>query len=113
MKRIKIYISLPITGHDIEEVKSRAKAIKRDLSSEWSEVITPFDVCPEQDLPYSFYMGRDIEALLNCDAVFFTKDWESSRGCRLEHAAAEIFSKRIFCENEFTSVRDSYLNLTK
>jgi hypothetical protein len=95
---MKIYISLPITGHDIETVKARAATIKQFLSSEWNEVITPFDVCPETDKPYSYYLGRDIEALLECDAVFMADGWQSSKGCTLEYNAAMLYGKNVFTE---------------
>lgn len=95
---MKIYVSIPITGHDIEQVKARAAIIKQFLSSEWNEVITPFDVCPETDKPYSYYMGRDIEALLECDAIFMADGWKSSKGCHLEYNAAVIYRKHIFTE---------------
>ncbi len=93
-----IYISIPITGHDIEQVKARAAMLKQLLSSKWNEVITPFDICHEKDMPYSFYMGRDIEALLECDAIFMADGWESSQGCNLEYNAAVIYDKHIFTE---------------
>ena len=95
---MKIYISLPITGHDIEQTKARAATIKQILSNEWNEVITPFDVCPDKDMSYSFYMGRDIEALLECDAIFMAQGWENSKGCNLEYNAAVLYDKHVFTE---------------
>lgn len=91
-----IYVSLPITGHDIEDAKSRAAQIKQLISSEWNKVITPFDVCPDSDKPYPYCMGRDIEALLECDAIFMASGWEKSKGCKLEYNAAVIYNKLIF-----------------
>ena len=79
MKRKRIYISIPISGHDLEEVKAKARDIRERLlwdvfelkkGQNRPDVITPFDVCPEPDKPYSYYMGKDIEALLECDAIF-------------------------------------------
>lgn len=93
---MKIYISIPITGHDIEKVKARADMIKQLISSEWNDVITPFDVCPEKDKPYSYYMGRDIEALLECDAIYMASGWKKSKGCTLEYNAASLYGKQIF-----------------
>ena len=83
MKRKRVYISIPISGHDLEEVKAKARDIREWVL--WDEfglekgfhrpdVITPFDVCPEPDnhtptiwarilklcwsvMPYSFAKG--------------------------------------------------------
>ena len=79
MKRKRIYISIPISGHDLEEVKAKARDISERLlcdvfgfkkARNRPDVITPFDVCSEPDKPYSYYMGKDIEALLECDAIY-------------------------------------------
>lgn len=102
---MKIYISLPITGHDIEEVKDRATNLKKQLTSEWNEIITPFDVCQEKDKPYSYYMGRDIEALLECDAIFMAEGWQSSRGCNLEYNAAVLYDKHVFTEIQMKNAK--------
>lgn len=56
--------------------------------------------CVNHDAPYSEHMGRDIAALLECDAVMFMPGWTRSRGCRLEYQAAKIYDKqRIFFKN--------------
>lgn len=93
---MKIYVSLPITGHNINRCKERANGCRRALEGMGHSVITPFDVCPEADKPYAFYMGRDIEALMGCDAIFLTTGWCESRGCQLEWRCAEIYHKKIF-----------------
>ena len=38
-------------------------------------------------------MGNDIAALLECDAVLFLEGWQVSKGCQLEHKAAELYDK--------------------
>ena len=97
----KLYISIPITGHPIEDVKARAYELKEMLSVEGWEVITPFDVVPDEEIAhiedpeakYAYCMGKDIEALLLCDAVFFAVGYIRSKGCILEREAAEVFKK--------------------
>jgi hypothetical protein len=97
MNKKRIYISLPISGHPIYSVMSRALSIKEKLmDGYWA--ITPFDICSDLTQPYSYFMGEDIKELLECDAVYFAKGWEKSRGCRLEHSAAEIYGKEILYE---------------
>lgn len=96
---MKIYISLPITGYDLDERKHYADTVKRGLLLGGFESVTPFEVCPEPDKPYSYYMGRDIEALLECDCIYLTQGWQHSKGCRAERAVAEIYGiKVIDCE---------------
>ena len=92
---MKVYISLPITGHDIEEVEARCIFAKAVLEKKGHAPVSPLDVSDNPDASYAEHMGRDISALLCCDAVVFLEGWEASRGCRLEHAAAEIYGKRI------------------
>lgn len=60
-------------------------------------MITPFDVCPELDKSYGYYMGRDIEAMLaeDIEGVVFGCGFHNSKGCRPEHAAAQIYGKHI------------------
>ena len=107
MKRKRIYISIPISGHDIEEVKGKAIDIIERLLWDVFElkkgrnrpdIITPFDVCHEPDKPYSYYMGKDIEALLECDAIYLCEGWQNSKGCMAEFEVARIYGKEIMFE---------------
>ena len=97
MKRKRVYISIPISGHDLEEVKEKARKAKIWVSHLY-DAITPFDVCPEPDKPYSYYMGKDIEALLECDAIFLCEGWQNSKGCMAEFEVARIYGKEIMFE---------------
>lgn len=101
MKRV--YISIPISGYDIKEVKRRAYQVKalvrlRCAEGDILNVITPFDVCPDSDKPYSYFMGKDIEALLECDAIFLCEGWQNSKGCMAEFEVAKIYNKKIIIE---------------
>ena len=93
---MKIYISLPITGHDIEEVEASCIYASGVIQAKGHTPVSPLDISPDPDATYSEHMGNDIEALLNCDAVLFMENWRTSKGCRLENAAAEIYDKEIF-----------------
>lgn len=93
---MKIYISLPITGNDIEEVEASCIYASGVIQAKGHTPLSPLDVSPDSDATYAEHMGNDIEALLNCDAVLFMPEWRSSKGCRLENSAAEIYEKKIF-----------------
>ena len=106
----KIYISIPISGHDLEEVKAKARKAREWLLYDVFElkkgqrrpdVITPFDVCSEPDKPYSYYMGKDIEVLLECDAIYLCEGWQNSKGCMAEFGVARIYGKEIMFEKQW------------
>ena len=93
----KIYISLPITGHDLEERKAYAEKAAEQARKQVLvmypavkevETVTPFDVCPQTDLTYADYIGRDITALCKCDMIGFCEGWIFSKGCRIERVVS-------------------------
>ncbi|MDR0575629.1 MAG: DUF4406 domain-containing protein [Tannerella sp.] len=87
----KLYISIPISGRDIERVKKEADAWKSVFANDY-EVITPLEINPEQDgRRYSQLMGKDIEVLLDCDAIFMCPGWVKSKGCNAEYQIARIY----------------------
>ncbi len=100
---MKIYISIPISGRPLHEAKHQAEVIKATLEPHGHECVTPFDVCQEPNQSYAYYMGRDIEALLadEIDGVVFGAGFHNSKGCRLEHAAAQIYGKLIIYQSTF------------
>lgn len=105
----KIYISIPISGMDLNEVMHRANQVKVYLmQSRNVSAITPFDVVQttegefdgNEEQFYAYCMGKDIEALLKCDAIFMCCGWQHSKGCRAEHSIAEIYGKDIIIESQ-------------
>lgn len=88
---MKVYISIPITGRNMEDVKAEASKAK----SLFEDAITKFEVCSEENKSYSYYMGRDIEELLECDAIYLCKGWQNSKGCQAEYQIAKIYDKQI------------------
>lgn len=100
---MKLYISIPITGRPLIEARHHAECIKAKLAEHGHECITPFDICPEADQSYAYYMGKDIEALLSDDVqgVVFGYGFLDSKGCLLERVAAGIYGKHIVYESCF------------
>lgn len=92
---MKVYISLPITGFPLKTVKKRAEQYKRQLQANGYDAITPFDVCDDPDKTYAYYMGKDIEALMDCDAIYLAPGWHGSKGCTAEYEVARVFDKTI------------------
>lgn len=95
---MKVYISLPITGHPFKEVKQKAQEAKRTLSGRGYEAVSPLDLHGGKKKTYAQYIGKDLEALIECDAVFLCSGWQESKGCTLEYHAARIYGKIIMNE---------------
>ena len=95
---MKVYISLPITGPDIEEVEARCIFAKSVLKKKGHTPVSPLDIDHSDPDFYEAVIGTDITALLCCDAVVFLDGWQESKGCALEHAAAKIYNKLITYE---------------
>lgn len=98
---MKIYISIPISGHDPEEQRAKAERFAKDIDAIGHDPINPFEVpAPPEYFDekgrYAYYMGFDIANLLWCDAAYFSRGWEQSKGCQLEHTAAEIYGLKIY-----------------
>ena len=93
---MKIYISVPISGCDIEAQQTCAAEIAAKLRALGHEPVNPFDTPePPRELPekvrYAYFMGEDIKRLLTCDAAFFCPRWNKSKGCRAEFQLAMIY----------------------
>ena len=93
---MKIYVSLPITGVDIEQVEASCIYAAAVLEKKGHTPVSPLELGHKDPEDYEAVIGTDITALLCCDAVLFLDGWETSKGCRLENAAAEIYDKQVF-----------------
>ena len=54
---MKIYISLPITGHDIEEVEASCIYASGVIQAKGHTPVSPLDISPDPDATYSEHMG--------------------------------------------------------
>lgn len=93
---MEIYISLPITGHDIEEVEASCIFASGVIQSKGHTPVSPIELAHADPEDYPAVIGTDITALLACEAVLFLPGWQTSKGCRLEHEAAVIYGKEMY-----------------
>lgn len=102
---MKIYISIPITGHDPEEQQAKAAKFAEAIKALGHKPVNPFDTpaAPshlDEREEYAYYIGEDLKEMLRCDAVYFSEGWNRSKGCTLEHFAAEIYGLKIFYSHD-------------
>lgn len=84
MKRKKCYISIPIIGRDIDEVKNEIENYKTRLRSKGYSPISPFDRVVDFNATHEQHMREDFKLLLDCDAILMACNWGRSVGCRAE-----------------------------
>lgn len=85
---MKVYISIPITGKDIDEQKIHAERVAAFLTAAGHTPVSPFDNGLDEDASYEDHLREDTKMLLGCDAVYMCEDWSSSNGCRFEVGVA-------------------------
>ena len=91
----KIYISQPMrgraTGDIIAERKSLIAEAAVALRTDDIEVLDTIFTDFAEEAPPLVYLGRSLEVLARADAAVFAPGWETARGCRIEHDAAEAY----------------------
>ena len=97
-REMKVYLSLPISGQPTKERMDYANQVKQEIECTYRcgwgyfkfedelNIITPFDVCPEPDKPYSYYWARILKPCWGVMPSIYAKGgrtqkvvWQSSR----------------------------------
>lgn len=94
----KVYVSIPITGEDYNDQRNHAFVVATNLGQKGYDTVTPFDAVPNVSTPYNEAMGKCVEELLECDAIFMCKGWQESKGCRAELQIALVYGKEVITE---------------
>ena len=89
---MKVFISQPMKGLTDEQILTvRKKAIrhlKKTIGSVWSgeiEIIDSFFQDDPVEAKPLWYLGKSLELLSTADLCLFVGDWQTARGCRIEH----------------------------
>lgn len=102
MRNKKCYISLPITGRGLDEVRERIAELKRKLEDKGFVPVSPFDRDVDFNATHEEHMREDFKMLLVCDYILMGLDWEHSVGCRAELNAALACGIKVMFENSET-----------
>lgn len=97
---MRIYLSFPITGHDLAERRENSESWAAHIKDQGHETANPLDVevcadrsCIEADgainqgdgnHSWQCYMKSCMKMLMDCDAIYMLNGWEHSRGALLE-----------------------------
>lgn len=87
----KLFISQPMkdkTDAEILAVREQAIQSAKNLLGEGVEVIDSFFQNAPHDAKPLWFLAKSLELLATADVVYFAKDWEKYRGCRIENTCA-------------------------
>ena len=89
----KIFVSLPMRGIAIGEIKRRQKEIFNKFASpNWELLDTvTVDNNPEAIGNDLWYLGRSIQILGKADLIIFASNWKTARGCIVEMRVSEAY----------------------
>lgn len=101
----KIYISLPIAyQEDTVYMRNFEAKFYATYNYPGCKIISPIDENHIDDEALgnhlelertAYYIGRDIEQVILCDAILMCPGWENSKGCRVEKFTAETYGKEV------------------
>lgn len=105
---MKAMLSQPMAGKSEEEIVStRNRAISKLEAMGFDVVNTLFTdewYSPDsmrkrgvENIPLCFF-AKSVEAMSQCNAAYFCKGWESTRGCSMEHEVAKAYGVTIIYE---------------
>ena len=98
----KLFVSLPMNGREIDDIRTDMNAICRIVSSEMDEQFELIDtVWTDEPSDYiladpgacgAWYLGKSISALAEADLAVFDSDWRAARGCIIEHMVCALYN---------------------
>ena len=98
MKRL--FVSQPMKDKTNEEILSeREKAIKeaQRILGEEVELIDSFFKDAPHDANPLWFLAKSLELLSTADIVYFCKDWDKYRGCKIEYESALAYGVEVIC----------------
>lgn len=99
-------ISQPMSGKTEEEIiAARNEASQRLENMGYTVVDTYYN---KYSVPcYAnngalYHLGQSLTEMARCDAVYFCRGWEDTRGCQIEHEVAKAYGLGCFYEEATT-----------
>lgn len=101
MKKPRIYISGPISGHDLEERRKTFKETQLMLEAQGWDVFNPMENGLPAEATTRQHMHRDLAELTREDegrftAIYMMKKWLHSAGCKLEFDVATSIGLTVY-----------------
>lgn len=99
---MKIYVAGKISGLPRLEVETKFQEARKTLADQGHSVFVPTVLPAYDDVTHDDYMKICYAMIDVCDAVFVLKDWQKSKGARMEVQYAADWRKEIIYEDPAT-----------
>lgn len=103
----KIIISQPLENKTPQEIIETEKEIKENLEKKDYKVENQFSIKEKWFIEQLgiknqtlYDIGKLLETMSTCDAVYFTEGWALSKECRIIRLAAILYNFEILEEND-------------
>lgn len=106
-RMIKLFVSQPMNGKTDADILNERNLViasatfriqKRELNPPDIEVIDSFFQGAPHDAKPLWYLGESLKKLAEADVAIFAKNWQKSRGCKIEHEAAVAYGIEVMYE---------------
>nr|DAO64651.1 MAG TPA: CMP/hydroxymethyl CMP hydrolase [Caudoviricetes sp.] len=94
----KVYISGAIAHYDMNERKEAFSRAEEKLMAQGYDPVNPFKNGLPDEAHWRAHMRADIALLLACDYIYMLKDWELSKGAKLELDVASSCGIKVLFE---------------
>ena len=85
----RAYLSGKISGLPIEEARAKFQKAEDELILKGWQVVNPLKKGLPVESTWGQHLLRDIELLMDCDAIFLMPCWQESQGAKIEKFFAE------------------------
>lgn len=95
----KVYLSLPISGYDLNERIETALQMEVNLHALGYDTFNPLSNGLPRKATTQEHMKADIKAMLDCDIVLFMSGFNRSAGCHTELTVAMATGMEIWFQD--------------
>lgn len=104
---MKVYIAGKVSGLSKDEIFRKFYGSGKQLKKDGHLMMSPAVLALNEGFEHSDYMHICYAMVDVCDAVFMQKDWQDSKGARMELQYAKKCRKQIIYEDESTKENEN------
>ena len=89
----KVYFSVPTIHREAHYIKRMVQELTPLFHEMGYCIVSPLNNIERYPKDtFEDAVAHDLVTLMGCDAIFMTKDWQTSKHCQVEKACAEIYN---------------------